>query len=294
MDGRDIMRIAITGAGGQLGSELCRIVGERAVALDLPEFDLTDRDLVLRTLETIGPDAVVNTAAYTLVDKAGRRAGTVSRGQRPGRATPGRGVSSGDCPLVQVSTDYVFDGIVRSTPYRETDEPRPRGVYAESKLEGERFAATCSKHFVVRTSGLYGRPGPRSPGNFVLTMLRLAESRESLRIVDDQRCTPSYVPQVAQAIEFLLDTTAYGTYHVVNSGQTTWHGMAAEIFQQRGLKVRVDRISTAEYGARAPRPAYSVLDTSKYLALEGRPALPVGKMPWPSSWEVCRPENQRG
>ena len=268
------MKIAVAGAGGQLGSELCRLLGDRAVALDLPEFDLTDRELVLGTLESIRPDAVVNTAAYTLVDKAEDELELCRRVNTLGTRHLADACRAAGRPLVQISTDYVFDGVGRSTPYRETDEPRPRGVYARSKLEGEQLAAACPKHFVVRTSGLYGRPGPRSPGNFVLTMLRLAESRTSLRVVDDQRCTPSYLPHVARAVEFLLGTTAYGTYHVVNSGQTTWHGMAAEIFRQSSLKVRLEAISTAEYGARAQRPAYSVLDTSKYLALEGRPALP--------------------
>ena len=268
------MKIAVTGSGGQLGSELCRLLGDRAVALDLPEFDLTDRDLVLRTLQSIRPDAIVNTAAYTLVDKAEDEPQPCRRVNTLGTRYLADAAQAAGCPLVQISTDYVFDGVGRSTPYREDDEPRPRGVYAESKLEAEHIAAACPRHFLVRTSGLYGRPGPRSPGNFVLTMLRLAESRTSLRVVDDQRCTPSYVPHVARAVEFLLGTTAYGTYHVVNSGQTTWHGMAAEIFQQAGLNVRLETTSTAEYGAPAPRPAYSVLDTSKYLALEGRPALP--------------------
>ena len=268
------MRIAITGAGGQLGAELCRLLGDRAVALDLPEFDLTNRELVLGTLASIRPDAIVNTAAYTLVDKAEDEPQPCRGVNALGTQYLADACRAADCPLVQISTDYVFDGDGRSTPYRETDEPTPRGVYAQSKLEAERFAAAWPKHFVVRTSGLYGHPGPRSPGNFVLTMLRLAESHTSLRVVDDQRCTPSYVPHVARAVEFLLGTSAYGTYHVVNSGDTTWHGMAAEIFRQSGLNIRLETISTAEYGARAPRPAYSVLDTSKYLALEGRPALP--------------------
>lgn len=268
------MKIAVTGSGGQLGSELCRLLGDRAVALDLPEFDLADRDLVLQTLKSIHPHAIVNTAAYTRVDEAQGEPEPCRRVNALGTRHLVDASRAAGCPLVQVSTDYVFDGVGRSTPYQETDEPRPCGVYAQSKLDAERFAAACPKHFVVRTSGLYGRPGPRSPGNFVLTMLRLAQSRTSLRVVDDQWCTPSYVPHVARAVEFLLGTTAYGTYHVVNSGETTWHGMAAEIFRQAGLNIRLESISTAEYGAQAPRPSYSVLDTSKYLALEGRPALP--------------------
>ena len=180
-----------------------------------------------------------------------------------------------DCPLVQISTDYVFGGDVhRTMPYRETDEPAPQGAYAQTKVEGEAYAQAWSKHFIVRTCGLYGQPGPRTPGNFVATMLRLAAEGRPLRVVDDQWCTPSYVPHVARAILFLLGTMSYGTYHVVNSGETTWYGLAKEIVRQSGFAVRMEAISTTQYGVQAPRPAYSVLDTSKYHALPGRPAMP--------------------
>ena len=162
----------------------------------------------------------------------------------------------------------------RTTPYRETDEPAPQGTYAQTKVEGEAYAQAWTKHFIVRTCGLYGQPGPRTPGNFVATMLRLAREGRTLRVVDDQRCAPSYVPHIARAILFLLGTNAYGKYHVVNSGETTWCGLAKEIFRQSGLGVRVEPISTDQYGAPAPRPAYSVLDTSKYHALAGRIGMP--------------------
>jgi dTDP-4-dehydrorhamnose reductase len=128
----------------------------------------------------------------------------------------------------------------------------------------------------VRTCGLYGRLGPRSPGNFVETMLRLAAEGKPLRVVDDQRCTPSYVPHVARAIVFLLNAKARGIFHVVNSGETTWYRFAAELVRLAGREVAMEPITTADYGAPAPRPAYSVLDTAKYHALPGRPALP----PW--------------
>jgi dTDP-4-dehydrorhamnose reductase len=271
-----MMRIAVTGSQGQLGSELCRQLGGDAAGLDLPQFDLTDRDRVLRTLIEIAPQAVINTAAYTQVDRAEEEI------QRC-RAVNARGVAhlveacrALDCVLVQISTDYVLGGDTRRrVPYRETDEPQPQSVYARSKLEGERLAAEWEKHLVVRTCGLYGRPGPRSAGNFVETMLGLAARRARLRVVDDQRLTPSYVPHVARAIRFLLETDAYGTYHVTNVGETTWYDFAAEIFRLAGLPVELEPISTSEYGAKAPRPPYSVLDTSKYHALPGRPAMPL-------------------
>ncbi len=274
------MTIAVTGSEGQLGSELCRQLGGEAVGLDLPRFDLIDRDRVVRTLTEIAPRAVINTAAFTQVDRAEEEAEQC-------RAVNARGVAHLveacrrlDCLLVEISTDYVFGGDPgRRVPYRETDEPQPQGVYARTKLEGERQAAEWEKHFVVRTCGLYGLPGPRSAGNFVETMLGLAGRRNRLRVVHDQRCTPSYVAHVARAIRFLLGTRAYGTYHVTNGGETTWYDFAAEILRCSGLEVELEPITTSEYGAKAPRPAYSVLDTSKYHALPGRPAMP----PWQSA-----------
>jgi len=269
------MKIAVTGAGGQLGSELCRQLGNEAVGLDLPDFDLTDRDRVLAGLAEIRPRAVINTAAYTQVDKAEEEAGLSRAVNAEGVVHLVEACRQLDASLVQLSTDYVFGGDVeRQSPYCETDPPDPQGIYARTKLEGERHAARWQKHLIVRTCGLYGRAGPRSAGNFVDTMLRLAGRQDSLRVVCDQHGTPSYVPHVARAIRFLVDTRAYGTYHVVNAGQTTWYDLAAEIFRLSGLEVRLEPISTAQYGAPAPRPGYSVLDTGKYNALPGRPAMP--------------------
>jgi len=271
------MTIAVTGSEGQLGGELCRQLGGEAIGLDLPQFDLADRDRVLAVLAEIRPTAVINTAAYTLVDRAEQEPDRCEATNVGGVANLVEACRRAGCTLVQVSTDYVFGGDPGPRrPHRESDEPSPNGVYARTKLEGERIAAQWHKHLVVRTSGLYGRLGPRSPGNFVETMLRLGASGKPLRVVDDQECTPSYVPHVARAIGFLLGAGATGIYHVVNTGTTSWCRFAAEIFRLAGLDVEITPITTAAYGAPAPRPAYSVLDTSKYLALAGRPALP----PW--------------
>ena len=269
-------KIAVTGAGGQLGTELSRQLGARAIGLDLPTFDLTNRKAVLDVLGKLWPQVIINTAAYTQVDKAEAEARRCRAINVQGVAHLVRACRKLDCVLVQLSTDYVFGGNAeRRTPYRETDPPSPQGVYAQTKFEGERYAADWERHFIVRTCGLYGRPGPRSAGNFVATMLRLAATRRKVRVVADQHCTPSYVPHVARAIRFLLKTEAYGTYHVVNSGATTWHGFAVEIFRQADLDVKVEPITTAEYGAPASRPAYSVLDTSKYRSLVGAPVMPT-------------------
>ncbi|NUQ64369.1 MAG: dTDP-4-dehydrorhamnose reductase [Pirellulales bacterium] len=269
--------IAVTGALGQLGSELCRQIGADAVGLDLPHFNLTARRSVLDRLGEIRPRAVINTAAYTGVDQAQRepdRCRAINAGGVAHLADACRRI---DAVLVQISTDYVFGGdAARRSPYRETDPPAPQGVYAATKLEGERSAAACRRHFVVRTCGLYGHPGPRSPGNFVETMLRLARERDHLRVVDDQLCTPSYVVHVAAAVRFLLSTDRYGTYHVVNTGETTWYRFAEAIFQIAGIRIALEPVTTAQYGLPAPRPAYSVLDTAKYHSLPGSLPMP----PW--------------
>jgi dTDP-4-dehydrorhamnose reductase len=178
------------------------------------------------------------------------------------------------CTLVQLSTDYVFGAAEPGQrPHRETDPTSPQGVYARTKLAGEVLAAECPRHFVLRTCGLFGHRPQATQKNFVDTMLRLGKEKAELRIVSDQQCTPSHVADVARAILHLLETTAYGTYHVTNQGATTWYDFAGEIFRQTGNPIRLIPVTTAQYGAPAPRPAYSVLDTSKYQALGG-PALP--------------------
>jgi len=265
------MAIAITGSGGQLGSELCRHLGERAIALDLPDFDLTDAERVRQTLVALQPEAVINTAAYTQVDRAEEHAELCWQINSAGVAHLAQTCRLLDIPLVQISTNYVFGSDTsRTRPFREDDVPSPQGVYARSKLGGEHEAAVWAKHIIVRTCGLYGRPGPRTPaGNFVETMLRLAGQARPLRVVADQHCTPSYVPHVAQALMFLLNGRHFGLYHIVNRGTTTWYDFALEIFRQSGIEVSVERITTAQYGAKAPRPPYSVLDTSKYHEIGG-------------------------
>ncbi|MBN2577816.1 MAG: dTDP-4-dehydrorhamnose reductase [Pirellulales bacterium] len=274
------MKIVVTGAKGQLGGELCRQLDDKAVPLDIEELDLTDRDAVLRFMLSLRPAAIVNCAAYTQVDQAERepdRARAVNAAAVEHLVEACRRL---DCPLMQISTDYVFS-TPNSRPYSEKDPPSPRGIYAQTKWEGERAAAAWPKHWIVRTCGLYARPGDARAKHFVKTMLRLASEKPELRIVADQHCTPSYVPHVARGLLFLGGLTGgtpapWGLYHLTNRGATTWYEFAAEIFRRAGLNVQLTPITTAEYAAPAPRPAYSVLDTAKYHALGG-PAMPDWK-----------------
>jgi len=273
------MKIAITGACGQLGGELCRLLGKDAVGLDVDTLDLTDGPAVISTLSDMAPDAVINCAAYTRVDRAEEEPEVCQAVNVTAVEHLVEACGRLDCPLVQISTDYVFGGPAdRTTPYREDDPPSPQGVYARSKLAGERAAGRHSKHVIVRTCGLYARPSDPRADNFVKTMLRLGRSRGELRVVCDQRCTPSYVPHVAEAVLWLLGITSggpapWGIYHVVNGGETTWYDFARELFRLAGVEVSIAPITTAEYGAAAPRPPYSVLDTAKYESLGG-PTVP--------------------
>ena len=278
------MTIAVIGSAGRLGSELCAQLGRRAIGLDLPEFDLTRRDAVLRRLAEIRPRVVINAAAYTRVDRAEEEIDRCGAVNAEGVAHLAEACGELDCTLVQISTDYVFGRDTgRSTPYRESDRPGPLGVYARSKLAGERHAATWPKHVIVRTCGLYSCRAAGGSADFVDTMLRLAREGKRLRVVDDQHVTPSYVPHVARAVRFLADAGVRGIFHVVNSGETTWHGFAAELFRLSGVEVSLEPVSTAEYVSLAPRPLWSVLDTTKYNALSGRPAMP----PWQEALAEC-------
>ena len=271
------MKIVVTGAYGQLGSELCRQLGANAIPLDIDTVDLTDAPAVADAMLRLKPDAIINCAAYTQVDKAEsepERCRAVNAGAVEHLV---RACGMLDCPLVQISTDYVF-GAMRQPPrpWREDDAPSPQGVYARTKLEGERLAARHPKHLIIRSCGLYARPSDPRANNFVKTMLRLGGGRPELRVVADQHCTPTYVPHLARAILFLVGAhggagAPWGIYHVADAGQTTWHEFATEIFRLAGMKVAVCPITTAEYGAAAARPAYSVLDTAAYHGLGGPP-----------------------
>lgn len=269
------MTIAVTGSEGQLGSELCRRLASDASGLDRPDFDLTDPVGMRRTLEALRPTAVINTAAYTQVDRAEDEPRLCWSINADGVEHLAQICQELQAPLVQISTDYVFGADkTRTTPYRETDTTGPEGVYASSKLAGEQRASRWRQHIIVRSCGLYGKPGLNTSGsNFVDTMLRLARQGKALRVVADQHCTPTYVPHLASAVLFLLESRHFGTYHVVNGGATNWYEFARKIFRQAGLRVTIDAITTAEYGAKASRPFYSVLDTSKYHALGG-PIMP--------------------
>jgi dTDP-4-dehydrorhamnose reductase len=263
------MKIVVLGSAGQLGRDLCPRLSGTVVPLTRAEVDLADD---ARLAEVIGghrPDVVVNCAAYNFVDKAESEpaaAFAVNAFAVRELAKVCRDLSA---KLVHVSTDYVFGlDSNRSTPFCETDAPGPVSVYGASKLAGEYFVRSiCPRHLVVRTCGLYGVWGAGGKGgNFVETMLRVAGQGKPLRVVSDQRCTPSFTADVADAIAQLIEKDANGLLHVTNSGDCSWYELAAAIFRTADVTADLTAIPTSEYPTPARRPGYSVLSTDALVA----------------------------
>ena len=263
------MRILLTGRAGQLGSAL-----ERPLAAlgELAAFDRQGLDLrsIGNAIEKQKPGIIVNAAAYTAVDRAERERDAAFQVNARAVEELARQAKSLDALLVHFSTDYVFDG-TKPAPYVETDAPRPLSVYGKSKLEGERaLQASGCRYFVFRCSWIYAPTGR----NFVNAILAAARAGRELRVVDDQRGAPTSSAAVATAVTQILSDASLrakpsGVYHMTAAGETTWHGFAKEILANAQLNVRLTPVSSAEYGAPAPRPANSLLDNAKLRAAFG-------------------------
>jgi dTDP-4-dehydrorhamnose reductase len=266
-------RIAIVGAAGQLGSDLRRLLAERGVPLTRAEVDVSRPDSVAAALERVQPDAVINAAAYNFVDRAESEPQSALEVNALGPLHLARECARRGIPLLHVSTDYVFGAEgARQRPYGEAEPTGPVSVYGASKAAGEQLVRLAApRHFIVRTCGLYGRPPAGGKGNFVQTILRLAAEKPELRVVDDQRCTPTSSADLAAALLRLIETDQWGTYHATAAGECSWFEFAREIIRLRGLAIPVIPASTAEFPRPARRPAYSVLDCSRLDRVLGGP-----------------------
>jgi len=251
------MRVFVTGASGQLGREVCRILAERGRdcrGVSSRELDITEADSVRAALLTYAPDAVIHCAAYTAVDKAESEAALCRRVNAEGTANIAAACAELGCKMLYVSTDYVFSG-EGDTPWEVSDRPAPLSVYGQTKLAGEEAVrAAVARHFIVRTSWVFGEGG-----NFVKTMLRLSESREEVAVVADQIGSPTYAADLAGLLCDMVETERSGTYHAANEGFCSWADFAAAIFRMAGRDTRVRPISTAEYPTAAQRPLNSRL-----------------------------------
>jgi dTDP-4-dehydrorhamnose reductase len=259
------VKTVILGGYGQLGTALEKFSPETVVALSRKNADLTNFKQLFAKLDSISPEVLINCAAYNLVDQAEAEPDAAFAMNSDAPARLAEWCESRGIIFVHFSTDYVFGGDPnRDVPYREEDAPLPVSRYGESKLAGERnVLAACHQSFVIRTCGLYGPSRSPGKGNFIKTMLKLAETRDELKIVDDQRCTPTFTEDLAEVTLKLISTPAFGLYHATNSGSMTWCELAKEVFRLRNLSTVAHPITSEQYGAVAQRPAYSVLDCSK-------------------------------
>ena len=274
MSSNQTVRILIFGRVGQVGTALSELLPGtvQTLFLDQPEIDLSVPGDVQKPIREFQPAVVINAAAYTAVDKAESEPEVA---HAINATAPG--LMAGTCEeigaaLVHYSTDYVFDGSA-GRPYTENAGVAPRSVYGRTKLAGERaVAAATHRHVILRTAWLYSHVGH----NFLKTMLRLAETNSSVRVVADQTGSPTYAWDLAQATVSIVEALAagrddgYGLYHATNAGVTTWHGFASRIFQLAGHeKIQVDPITTDQYPTPAPRPAYSVLSCERLGQVHG-------------------------
>jgi dTDP-4-dehydrorhamnose reductase len=257
--------VLVTGANGQLGKSIHRIAKDYPeltfVFTDVAELDITKSEEVNTFFESNKIDYCINCAAYTAVDKAEEEAEKAFLINAKAVKNLAKACKNTGTTLIHVSTDFVFDGIKR-TPYTEADKPNPLSVYGKSKLQGEAYIQEIwDKHFIVRTSWLYSEYG----NNFVKTMLRLAETRDEISVVNDQTGSPTYAKDLAFFLLKIIDTSSeeYGTYHYSSEGNISWYDFAVQIFKQHKRAVRVVPIPTSAYPTAAKRPAYSVMDLSK-------------------------------
>jgi dTDP-4-dehydrorhamnose reductase len=259
------MRIAVIGANGQLGSDVCEVFhrkGDEVFRLTHDNIEVSSIDSVRTVLEALRPDVVVNTAAMHNVEHCEldpQRAYAVNALGPRNLAMVARDLR---CVLVHISTDYVFDGS-KSKPYVESDPPLPLNVYGNAKLAGEAYVRTITeKHFVLRTSALYGRSPCRAKGgqNFVDLMLKLARERDELRVVADEVVSPTSTAELAEQIVVLSQSDSYGLYHATAEGTCSWYEFAREIFRATNTKVNLKVAAPDEFPHKVPRPKYSVLE----------------------------------
>jgi dTDP-4-dehydrorhamnose reductase len=258
------MKVCLIGADGMLGHAIQKVFSDMEVTgftIDL--LDITNLDDTVKKIKDARPDFLIHTAAFTNVDLCESEPEKAYLVNGLGTRNVAMACEEINCPLLYISTDYVFDG-TKGSPYNEWDEPKPVSVYGLSKLMGERFvSALTNRFYIVRTSWLYGPDGK----NFVDTIVRLLSEKESLQVVNDQYGAPTFTMDLARKIRELLGR-GYGTYHITNSGSCTWFDFAVAIAAKRGIKKTISPITSEEFNRPAKRPPYSVL-ANTLLKLEG-------------------------
>ena len=267
------MKILVTGVKGQLGYDVVNELTRRgidAVGVDIEEMDITDAGSVETVIRGVSPDAVIHCAAYTAVDAAEENEAVCRRVNADGPQNIANVCKALDIKMVYISTDYVFGG-QGDQFWKPDDACAPQSVYGQTKYEGELAVRnTLDKYFIVRIAWVFGLNGK----NFVRTMLNLSKNHDTIRVVNDQFGSPTYTYDLAKLLADMVVTEKYGIYHATNEGVCCWYDFAKAIFEEAGIDVKVVPVTTAEYGAKASRPANSRMDNSK-LSENGFDRLPA-------------------
>jgi dTDP-4-dehydrorhamnose reductase len=259
------MRIVVIGANGQLGSELCeefRLSGNSVIGFNHSQLEISDLEASNLVLKDINPDLVINTAAMHNVELCEKNPVLAFKVNSLGARNLAILSNDLDFVLFHISTDYVFDGIKRS-PYQETDAPFPLNVYGSTKLSGEYYIRVIAeKHFILRTSALYGKYQCRAKSglNFVTLMLKLSKERDEIRVIDDEIVSPTWTKVLARQINVLSHSTNFGLYHATSQGFCSWYEFAVKIFAIAKQRVNVIVADPNEFPAKVLRPKYSVLE----------------------------------
>lgn len=267
------MKILVTGVRGQLGYDVVNELESRGietVGVDIEEMDITDAAGVDRVVREAAPDAVIHCAAFTAVDAAEEQEELCRKVNAEGPRNIAKVCKALDIKMLQISTDYVFDG-EGDRPWEPEDACHPKSVYGRTKYEGElAVKELLDKYFIVRIAWTFGVNGK----NFVKTMLNLAKSHDTIRVVNDQFGSPTSTYDLAKLLADMIVTEKYGTYHATNEGSCSWYEFARAIFQEAGVQVKVIPVSSEEYGAKANRPANSRMSKEK-LTENGFKRLPT-------------------
>jgi dTDP-4-dehydrorhamnose reductase len=266
----DIMKIAIIGANGQLGTDLVTVMakyGHQVIEFTHADLAIENIDSVRNALTPIKPDVVLNTAAYHLMPQCEENPGTAFAVNAQGALNLAKIAVELDCTIVYYSTDYVFDG-AKQAPYVETDTPNPLNVYAVTKLAGEYFILNYHpKSYVIRVSGLYGSvPCRAKGGNFITNMIKFARERPEVRVVTDEMLTPTPTSEIARKTLSILESGQSGLYHLTCEGSCSWYEFACEIFTMLKLQTPVYMASVKDFPSPVKRPFYSVLENSRFNA----------------------------
>lgn len=254
------MKVLVFGAKGVLGSELVEVFQEKhdTIGLDREDVDITNYDSVEQIVSKIGPQIVINSAVYGEIDSCENNPNIAYSVNVTGAANIAKACKLIDASVVQISSDYVFEGQA-SHPYKESDETNPVNVYGKTKVEAEKIIkAITDNYYIVRTAFLFGCLG----NNHLRRILRLSKQQEFIEMFDNQICCPSYTKDVAKSIEQLIQNPLLGTYHFVNSGYTSRYGFAQEVLQLAGIEKEIRAVKTYEINRPALRPSFTVLENS--------------------------------